>query len=314
MDPVLIGLVTLAIGILTVLFFLSKKGKQDGEEVVEQDQAAAPAGRNLNRGRANADHPARNRLRNRNQIRNVAPQQDDVEEGEGNEERPVDIDDIENMEMADREELRRKIGTKKLAKLEEKAAKRRQNEEIQREREEKREQEELAYQERKKREAEEERLEKEKEEEERLAKEEEEKREYEEYLKLKEAFTVDEEGQDEVLSAEESQNLLLEFVEYIKKAKVVVLEDLAAQFNLKTQDVINRVNMVQEMGLLTGLMDDRGKFIYISEEELQKVKRFIELRGRVSISEIAKSSNELINLKPEVMNTDVITEEIDAEA
>lgn len=137
--------------------------------------------------------------------------------------------------MEDREELRRKIGTKKLTKLEEKAAKRRQNEEIQREREEKREQEELAYQERKKREAEEERLEKEKEEEERLAKEEEEKREYEEYLKLKEAFTVDEEGQDEALSAEESQNLLLEFVEYIKKAKVVVLEDLAAQFNLKTQ-------------------------------------------------------------------------------
>lgn len=158
-----------------------------------------------------------------------------MEEGEDNEERPVDIDDIENMEMEDREELRRKIGTKKLAKLEEKAAKRRQNEEIQREREEKREQEELAYQERKKREAEEERLEKEREEEERLAKEEEEKREYEEYLKLKEAFTVDEEGQDEALSAEESQNLLLEFVEYIKKAKVVVLEDLAAQFNLKTQ-------------------------------------------------------------------------------
>jgi hypothetical protein len=52
------------------------------------------------------------------------------------------------------------------------------------------------------------------------------------------------------------------------------------------------------MGLLTGVMDDRGKFIYISEEELQKVKVFIEQRGRVNITELAKSSNELINLKP----------------
>lgn len=52
------------------------------------------------------------------------------------------------------------------------------------------------------------------------------------------------------------------------------------------------------MGLITGVMDDRGKFIYISEEELLKVKKFIEQRGRVNIAELAKSSNELVNLKP----------------
>ena len=51
------------------------------------------------------------------------------------------------------------------------------------------------------------------------------------------------------------------------------------------------------MGLLTGVMDDRGKFIYISEEELLNVKKFIEQRGRVSIAELAKHSNELISLK-----------------
>ena len=58
--------------------------------------------------------------------------------------------------------------------------------------------------------------------------------------------------------------------------------------------------MVQEMGLLTGVMDDRGIFIYISEEELLKVKKFKEQRGRVSIVELAKHSNELISLKSEL--------------
>lgn len=61
------------------------------------------------------------------------------------------------------------------------------------------------------------------------------------------------------------------------------------------------------MGMITGVMDDRGKFIYISEEELHKVKRFIELRGRVNISELAKSSNELINLNPVVESVDAET-------
>jgi hypothetical protein len=58
------------------------------------------------------------------------------------------------------------------------------------------------------------------------------------YLKLKEQFTVDEEGQDLSQSALESENLLMEFVNFIKTSKIVVLEDLAAEFKLRTQ-VIN---------------------------------------------------------------------------
>jgi DDRGK domain-containing protein 1 len=59
------------------------------------------------------------------------------------------------------------------------------------------------------------------------------------------------------------------------------------------------------MGILTGVMDDRGKFIYITEEELQKVCTFIKQRGRVSITELAQSSNELINLKSELIQAEV---------
>lgn len=104
-----------------------------------------------------------------------------------------------------------------------------------REREEKKAREEQIYLERKKREEEEERLEKEKEEAEKKAKEEQEKREYEEYLKLKEQFTVEEEGQDMANSDLDSESLLNEFVNFIKNSKIVVLEDLAAEFKLKTQ-------------------------------------------------------------------------------
>lgn len=78
-------------------------------------------------------------------------------------------------------------------------------------------------------------MEKEKELAEKKAKEEQEKREYEEYLKLKEQFTVDEVGEDSAEGSLDSENLLNEFVNFIKKSKIVVLEDLAAEFKLKTQ-------------------------------------------------------------------------------
>ena len=47
-------------------------------------------------------------------------------------------------------------------------------------------------------------------------KEEEEKRELEEYMKLKEEFELEEEGEERGSEDEESQNLLEEFLEYIK--------------------------------------------------------------------------------------------------
>ena len=52
---------------------------------------------------------------------------------------------------------------------------------------------------------------------------------------------------------------------------------------------------------MTGVIDDRGKFIYISPEELKSIAQFIKQRGRVSIAELASSSNSLVNLRTETV-------------
>jgi hypothetical protein len=45
---------------------------------------------------------------------------------------------------------------------------------------------------------------------------------------------------------------------------------------------------------ISGVLDDRGKFIHVTEEELQAVAKFIKQRGRVSLAELAENSNSLI--------------------
>nr|KAF6358082.1 DDRGK domain containing 1 [Pipistrellus kuhlii] len=120
------------------------------------------------------------------------------------------------------------------------------------------------------------------------------RREHEEYLKLKEAFVVEEEGVGETMTEEQSHSFLTEFINYIKQSKVVLLEDLASQVGLRTQDTINRIQDLLADGTLTGVIDDRGKFIYITPEELAAVANFIRQRGRVSITELAQASNSLI--------------------
>uniref|UniRef100_A0A182R0H1 DDRGK domain-containing protein 1 n=1 Tax=Anopheles farauti TaxID=69004 RepID=A0A182R0H1_9DIPT len=192
-----------------------------------------------------------------------------------------------------------KIGAKKRAKLEAKAEKKAHREQELRHREDQKKRDALLEEERRKQVEKEEQEEKNREEAERLAQEEKERKEHEEYLKLKQAFSVEEEGFEEE-NEDEQQNSLLEFIKFIQDNKVVVLEDLAAHFKLKVQAVIDRIGELQKEERITGVIDDRGKFIYISEAELKSVAKFIKQRGRISITELAENSNQLIHLTPVV--------------
>ena len=94
-------------------------------------------------------------------------------------------------------------------------------------------------------------------EEEQRIREEKERKEQEEYDKLKEAFIVDEEGFDED-PEEDHENKLEKFIQYIKDTKVVVLEDLAAHFQMKTDDTIDRVSTLIKEDKLTGISNNKS--------------------------------------------------------
>ncbi|KAJ9153726.1 hypothetical protein P3X46_027139 [Hevea brasiliensis] len=134
-----------------------------------------------------------------------------------------------------------------------------------------------------------------------------------EFEKWKGEFSVDAEGTTENEVQDGNQDLLSEFVEYIKKQKCVPLEDLAAEFKLRTQECINRITSLESMGRLSGVMDDRGKYIYISQEEMKAVADYIKRQGRVSISHLASKSNQFIDLEgkaqfiEEISNMEEIT-------
>lgn len=186
-----------------------------------------------------------------------------------------------------------RMGAKKRAKLEAKAEKRAHREAELLHREDRKKRDEVAAEERRAADERERLAEQRQEEAERAARELKERQEHEEYVRMRAAFSVEEEGFDE---EEEAGNLLQQFVEHIRTRKVVLLEELARTFRLKTPAVIERIQELKADGTLTGVLDDRGKFIYITPDELAAVATFIRQRGRVSISELAESSNNLIGM------------------
>ena len=100
-------------------------------------------------------------------------------------------------------------------------------------------------------------LEEQKAEEERL------ERERIEYEKMKADFEIEDEGED-ATTEEDEKNLLKMFLDYIKENKVCYVDALASEFGLRNPDAVKRINSLMESGDLTGVLDDRGKFIYIT--------------------------------------------------
>jgi len=81
------------------------------------------------------------------------------------------------------------------------------------------------------------------------------------------------------------------------------------EFNLKTMDVIERIKTLDKEGLISGVIDDRGKFIYVTKEEMEAVARFVNKKGRVNIEQIAAESNRLIDLNTKVVSKPCTSEE-----
>lgn len=287
MDPFIIAAIlsALVIIVLSVAFLRVSQVKPQGggrpRAVVQRDGGP---------GRVQAVRNQRARMR-----ANAARHQGDVLEEEPGVDDEADEENVQ--EGGQKVELDDKMGAKKRAKLEAKQEKKKMREAEEQLREIKKKKDEELEAERKKIEEKEEELERIRLEAERKEEEERKRREQEEYDAMKAAFTVEGEGFDEN-EEQDRDSLLKDFIDYIKNQKVVLLEDLAAEFKLKTQAAIDRIADLQASGELTGVIDDRGKFIYISQKELDDVAKFIKQRGRVSITELAESSNDLINLNP----------------
>uniref|UniRef100_A0A8R1DH73 DDRGK domain-containing protein 1 n=1 Tax=Caenorhabditis japonica TaxID=281687 RepID=A0A8R1DH73_CAEJA len=269
MDPLLLGSVGILLLALTLIIWRLLKlqwDEKDARRRTDMLLAMNAGGANEERRGANVAGGMRRGAARRRVNRGDDDDGDNFAEHMLNED-VADLDDDDGAsENFEYDADGKKIGKRKAAKLAAKEEKRQMREYELREREERKRRDE----EKEKKRDEERQKEKEEEEkeEERLRKEKEEKerREHEEYLAMKASFAIEEEGTD-AIEGEEAENLIRDFVEYVKTNKVVNIDELSAHFGLKSEEAVNRLQHFIEEGLLQGVMDDRGKFIFISNDE-----------------------------------------------
>ena len=104
------------------------------------------------------------------------------------------------------------------------------------------------------------------------------------------------------LSPEEKQRretkIMAAIRERVRRSKVVLVDDVAVDVGLDPMDVTGHVEELVGKGRLSGVVDSaEGKFIHITEAEMEKVAAFIRAKGRFSVQEFCEESGRLIDLR-----------------
>ena len=126
--------------------------------------------------------------------------------------------------------------------------------------------------------------------------EEQKKKDDEIYNQWKDMMKVGEEGEEKMDFKKEE--VINKFLDYIKIRKVVSLEDLSGTFKLNTNDIVMKLNQFENEGRILGIIDDRGKYIYITEKEMGLIEKMFMNRGRISKADLIKECNRLIRFEP----------------
>eukprot|EP00978_Attheya_sp_CCMP212_P012291 scaffold30508_cov35-Attheya_sp.AAC.1 len=96
--------------------------------------------------------------------------------------------------------------------------------------------------------------------------------------------------------------LVEDFVASCEAQRVIHLDDVACQFDISIEHVIERIEQIEQEGRITGIID-ANTFIYVSPTEMSAIANFCHRNGKVTVTEIAKECNRLLNLNIEISSS-----------
>uniref|UniRef100_A0A6G3MM16 DDRGK domain-containing protein 1 n=1 Tax=Henneguya salminicola TaxID=69463 RepID=A0A6G3MM16_HENSL len=102
----------------------------------------------------------------------------------------------------------------------------------------------------------------------------------------------------------QKQQSLTEFINFIKvvylihhqEQRVVECEALASRFEISSDQVVKRIQTLLDEKEIQGFMDDRGKFVFITDEDLRNISQHIVNKGRCSLNDLSKNFGAILKM------------------
>lgn len=73
---------------------------------------------------------------------------------------------------------------------------------------------------------------------------------------------------------------------------------MAVNFKLGNKAVIQRIKDLETNGIIQGVLDDRGKYIYITKEEIEGLINCVHHKGKLTRTEMITEFSKVVRLEP----------------
>jgi predicted transcriptional regulator len=116
-------------------------------------------------------------------------------------------------------------------------------------------------------------------------------------------FSVEEEGKEKLSEEEERRKVEAfskQLTSLLKTNKLSLLEDLSHKFKLTTKEIVEKIKQLEQEHLISGIFDERGKYLVIEAGEWSAIKNYILARGRVKKTDIMTECAKLIKIPDNV--------------
>ena len=90
---------------------------------------------------------------------------------------------------------------------------------------------------------------------------------------------VEEEGSMAAEQQDKAEKIEETFVLRIKEKKIMPLIELSSAYGMTIEEVVDKIRSLEKEGLLVGVMDDRGKYISFTRDELSKLAEWVRRKG-----------------------------------
>lgn len=99
------------------------------------------------------------------------------------------------------------------------------------------------------------------------------------------------------LSSEDGTNSIsvLEWKKELQKTNLVTTEELAKRFRISRTKVASRIKELVSSLRVTGILEEDGRFIYFSPEEMGELANFIRSRNKSTLEQIADEAQRIIS-------------------
>ena len=102
----------------------------------------------------------------------------------------------------------------------------------------------------------------------------------------------------------EFEKLMQALVDLVLEKKIVIIEEVAAKFQVHTEFIVRCLKLLDKQGRIVGVLDGEKRYIQVTADDMKEIAMFMQEKGIVRIDDLAAECTRVVTRDIAIGSTD----------